>query len=1150
MKHMKSSSPPLDAFIKLWIKSKIGQFYRQDPYFKHLNTDIALSHLYAGLVSSSSLQQLTTYLEATGINSSSRITRKNDGKTFFEYPSLSFQIESLVHLWPMICGLYREKALIDVKNRFGHRPNLDSDFSNLKENSIIKLKDIKINCPLKIPFQDDYPNFKQSTVETANKILKESDLKNANVLIVQSDIEKFFHTLKLDSVKLFLSKNFSEISKESNIFFDRLQADFKFESLPIGWALSGIFSDLVAVKAHDILSRELDKRLQKTVQSIDVQSVVKRLTAEIDAAPDVIEKVKGLFKTSGVKFKSVLNYVDDLIFVLEYNISEQFKDKRVVRIFEKIVTYSLLDIAEELLNSMFEPEIGLRLYRPDDEKGRHFSFDRSNIDTLTSNFFSIANNTPSGLEEPQIWTRLDEFLLPADNELTLNERTQFFVHLASLRHKILEGESLDDANLNDIFQKIILKIQGSEAKYIVSVMKLIEVLLITNYERHLDFCTNALLRIYKEFQASNKSLELWLRFFSGYFRIFQKLSFDPKFKFYDDFDQFTIYWSKVNPNADDTDLLKAIRSSFLIKSAVGKSVGNTNWLEVMDRRRQGHKKAGVFSKNFLGFNISDRIPIVRIQINNSYDAFSIGGFFKFASRVRQTDIESYLSIGKKIKQKESLEAAVAYFNLSAFSIVPKWSDAEIDLFIQKLPSITSTVHAQVIKRLLGKAKSHQASMGETYAQRLEHLTSNLGTQSIQKIRNIPKVFGGGNVGQYRSVIFYLSTLESNSLYDLRRSYLSSLIPIESTRDFSYLQIPIALRKTGLAFYRIQQQLVNMAQDKYSPSQVVSIVNSVAQDEIKNNSGRKNQLHSFKSEAACFIDLNKIDKSFSIKYEEHSLTLCPIGMNEKTDFDENNGLKFSKGVHEKLDLRIESAIHEAKKRGAGAIVFPELTLPRRYLLRYLNMCGAKGLLLIAGVEYATDFSINCRNSTIISFPLNPKTDPYGRTYLAFEQDKHYPAAKEKKILQGKGVFKYQPGKNLFIFSSKKYCNFAVLTCSDFLSLRLRLKLQEKIQTVFVPAQNLDMTTYNHIAESSIRDLHCFAVVCNNQNIGGSFIYAPFRDRHKRTIFRKDGSTLPEFLTMKWAPGSIKKSQAADSQQPFEDVDTISHLKQTPPDWGYE
>lgn len=189
-------------------------------------------------------------------------------------------------------------------------------------------------------------------------------------------------------------------------------------------------------------------------------------------------------------------------------------------------------------------------------------------------------------------------------------------------------------------------------------------------------------------------------------------------------------------------------------------------------------------------------------------------------------------------------------------------------------------------------------------------------------------------------------------------------------------------------------------------------------------------------------------------------------------------------------------------------------------------------------------------------------PIKRSYAAYEQIKQYPAAAEKYSLEKckPSVF-YHPGNTLYIFKSERICNFAVLTCSDFLSLRLRLKLQEKIKLLFVPAQNTDATSYDHIAESSMRDLHCYAVVCNNQSKGSSFIYGPTYEKNNRISMKIEGKIVPEFATVEIFPKALKASQEHDSQIPFRKDSsernkekkfgdwTLADLKQTPPDWGY-
>ena len=115
----------------------------------------------------------------------------------------------------------------------------------------------------------------------------------------------------------------------------------------------------------------------------------------------------------------------------------------------------------------------------------------------------------------------------------------------------------------------------------------------------------------------------------------------------------------------------------------------------------------------------------------------------------------------------------------------------------------------------------------------------------------------------------------------------------------------------------------------------------------------------------------------------------------------------------------------------------------------------------------------------------------------------------------------------------------------------------MQTVFVPAQNKDSMTYGHISETSIRDLHCVTIVCNNPKKGSSHCYAPYYDRRKRTVFKKIGVSTPEHHTFKIDPRKFRKTQQeADPLKPFREPldlennknNDFSKYKQLPPDWG--
>ena len=309
-----------------------------------------------------------------------------------------------------------------------------------------------------------------------------------------------------------------------------------------------------------------------------------------------------------------------------------------------------------------------------------------------------------------------------------------------------------------------------------------------------------------------------------------------------------------------------------------------------------------------------------------------------------------------------------------------------------------------------------------------------------------------------------------------------------------------------------------------------------------------------------LDSARYDEFTSSIVEKGSIriTLAPIGI-KLEEFQKGLAHTFSTETCNRLDHAIEGAILEAQKRGSNVIIFPELSLPRRSINRYLNLCAKHRIMLIAGMEYTVLPGRKAKNGTVISIPVNKNEHPLGLPYLAFEQIKHFPAAAEKQeLLDTAGTpYEYYPGDSLFIFKSDKIGSFGVLTCSDFHSIRLRFKLQREIQTLYIPAQTFDNTTYKHLAEVSIRELHALTVVCNNPKLGSSFVYAPHYNHMQRSKLKKLGEALPEFATIDIRPKDFLESQNEDSQTHFrKKIDDsfvfpkLKEVKQLPPDWGYD
>lgn len=325
--------------------------------------------------------------------------------------------------------------------------------------------------------------------------------------------------------------------------------------------------------------------------------------------------------------------------------------------------------------------------------------------------------------------------------------------------------------------------------------------------------------------------------------------------------------------------------------------------------------------------------------------------------------------------------------------------------------------------------------------------------------------------------------------------------------------------------------------------------------------------SVNNRSLTLVDLDELSKEFrhtDLFEKTFKITLCPISIDPKKDYDWANGFKFVPLSATAIEQKIESAFLEARKQKSSVIVFPELTMPLKSLSKFMRMAGELDLVLIAGVEYMSDSNKNSRNGTIICIPTKKILHPSGQNYITFIQFKNFPAAEEKYWLD-RNRYSYDAGLGLFIFKSKKWADFTVLTCSDYLSLTLRWMIQSEVQTVFVPSQNIDSPTYHHISETCLRDLHALSIVCNNSQLGSSFCYAPFYKKHERTIFMIEGKSKPEFHTFTISPSDFKEVQEkADSQFPFRRPDgadekdwkknqknktDFSKFKQLPPDWKY-
>ncbi len=189
-----------------------------------------------------------------------------------------------------------------------------------------------------------------------------------------------------------------------------------------------------------------------------------------------------------------------------------------------------------------------------------------------------------------------------------------------------------------------------------------------------------------------------------------------------------------------------------------------------------------------------------------------------------------------------------------------------------------------------------------------------------------------------------------------------------------------------------------------------------------------------------------------------------------------------------------------------IVFPELSIPRRWAFSIAQKLAKDGISFIAGLEYysleRTVIKKKLINDCIVS--LATRWPGYDSS-IVWLQRKLEPAHGEKKELKKLGKVLLLPTKeekDLVIYDHGRYF-FGIMICSDMTNISRRSNLQGKIDTLFVLEWNPDLETFGFLVEGAAHDLHTFVVQVNNRTYGDSRIRAPYKEDHKRDSIQIKG-----------------------------------------------
>lgn len=187
-----------------------------------------------------------------------------------------------------------------------------------------------------------------------------------------------------------------------------------------------------------------------------------------------------------------------------------------------------------------------------------------------------------------------------------------------------------------------------------------------------------------------------------------------------------------------------------------------------------------------------------------------------------------------------------------------------------------------------------------------------------------------------------------------------------------------------------------------------------------------------------------------------------------------------------------------------VLFPELSVPRRWAIGAAEKLAKQGISFVCGVEYyfQRKMKSTLRNDCLVSLCTYW---PGYKSNLIYMQPKVFPAHFESKSLAKVGKKLYKPSsidEALPIYQHGDYF-FGSLICSDLTTPSNRARFEGKVDSLFVLEWNKDVKTFSFLIEGAAHDIHTFVIQVNNRMYGDSRIRAPFAKEHRRDSVRVKG-----------------------------------------------
>jgi hypothetical protein len=296
-------------------------------------------------------------------------------------------------------------------------------------------------------------------------------------------------------------------------------------------------------------------------------------------------------------------------------------------------------------------------------------------------------------------------------------------------------------------------------------------------------------------------------------------------------------------------------------------------------------------------------------------------------------------------------------------------------------------------------------------------------------------------------------------------------PLHSGKEIKYDDI---LKKYDNIFNNNENRNKYSEKIKFKPIETYQHGANILKISVKDNISKKH----------LKFGLNNNEKNFS--------KTVRIGIvNTKIDEKQIEKSYKYKGKHPDLSQQRQTILFDllnrAIKENVNILIFPELSIPYKWLPQMLQFSRRNQISLIFGMEYiiAGQDNRTAYNYVVTTLPFI--NDKYTTVLPVIRLKNHYSPWEEKVLINHNYVIPQKP--YFYHFFDWNGLNFTTFICFEMADILHRAIFKMNLDLLTCCVWNKDINYYDRMLYSTVRDLHCYLAQSNTSQYGNSCILQP-------------------------------------------------------------